>query len=135
MAWRKWLVVLVAAGFSACGVPEQKYKAAAAEAHAAMRDASEQRARAATAFKEIGELSAREASADAAKQRELAAELAKAYRQDRGVDPDLLGAAGYSEYQPITPNDKPEGRAQNRRIEISLATPPSELPALGTMAR
>ena len=50
------------------------------------------------------------------------------YLQARGVDPGLLGAAGYAEYQPIAPNDTPEGRAQNRRIEISLAAPPSALP-------
>jgi chemotaxis protein MotB len=41
--------------------------------------------------------------------------------QADGVNPDLLGAAGYAEYQPLAPNDTAEGRAQNRRIEISLA--------------
>jgi chemotaxis protein MotB len=50
------------------------------------------------------------------------------YLQERGVDPNLLGAAGYAEYQPIAFNDTPEGRAQNRRIEISLAAPPAALP-------
>jgi chemotaxis protein MotB len=44
--------------------------------------------------------------------------------QSQGVDPNSLGAAGYAEFQPISPNDTPEGRAQNRRIEITLATPP-----------
>lgn len=48
--------------------------------------------------------------------------------QDKGVDPTLLGAAGYASYQPVAPNDTPEGRAQNRRIEISLAAPLSALP-------
>lgn len=48
--------------------------------------------------------------------------------QAEGVDPALLGAAGYAEYQPIAPNDSAEGRAQNRRIEISLALPPSAIP-------
>jgi chemotaxis protein MotB len=44
--------------------------------------------------------------------------------QERGVDPTLLGAAGYAEYQPIATNDTPEGRAQNRRIEsASLRLP------------
>ena len=48
--------------------------------------------------------------------------------QDNGVDPTLLGAAGYSQYQPIAPNDTSAGRAQNRRIEVSLAAPLSALP-------
>jgi chemotaxis protein MotB len=50
------------------------------------------------------------------------------YLQDRGVDPAVLGAAGYAEFQPIAPNDTADGRAQNRRIEISLAAPPAALP-------
>lgn len=48
--------------------------------------------------------------------------------QAEGVDPALLGAAGYAEYQPIAANDTAEGRAQNRRIEISLALPPGAVP-------
>jgi chemotaxis protein MotB len=43
------------------------------------------------------------------------------FLQAAGVDPAKLAAAGYGEWQPIAPNDTPEGRAQNRRIEISLA--------------
>ena len=50
------------------------------------------------------------------------------YLASRGVDPRLLGVAGYSEYRPLVPNDSPEGRSQNRRIEVSLTaadyTPP-----------
>ena len=42
------------------------------------------------------------------------------YLQDKGIDPKLLGACGYSEYRPIAPNDTDEGRAKNRRIEIGL---------------
>jgi chemotaxis protein MotB len=41
--------------------------------------------------------------------------------QDGGVDPTRLAAAGYGEFQPIAANDTPEGRSQNRRIEIVLA--------------
>jgi len=44
------------------------------------------------------------------------------FLQGAGVDPGKLAAAGYAEWQPIAGNDTPEGRAQNRRIEISLAT-------------
>lgn len=50
------------------------------------------------------------------------------FLQAQGIEPARLGAAGYAEFQPIAPNDTPEGRAQNRRIEISLALPPSAVP-------
>ncbi len=42
------------------------------------------------------------------------------YLQDKGIDPKLLSACGYSEYRPVASNDADEGRARNRRIEISL---------------
>jgi chemotaxis protein MotB len=41
--------------------------------------------------------------------------------QDSGVDPTMLSAAGYGQYQPLVPNDTPEHKSQNRRIEIVLA--------------
>ncbi|MGE5189294.1 MAG: OmpA family protein [Gemmatimonadota bacterium] len=56
------------------------------------------------------------------------------YLQEKGVDPQYLVAAGFSEYRPIAPNDTPEGRAKNRRIEIVLtpyeaeAAPPRGTP-------
>ena len=40
--------------------------------------------------------------------------------QDKGIEPKILSAAGYSEFRPVAPNDNEEGRAKNRRIEISL---------------
>jgi chemotaxis protein MotB len=42
------------------------------------------------------------------------------YLQQKGVAPEMLGAAGFSEYRPLAPNETPEGRSQNRRIEIAL---------------
>ncbi len=57
------------------------------------------------------------------------------YLQERGVNPKLLGAAGYGEYQPIAANDTPEGRAENRRIEVSLAAPLQALPAAQAASR
>ena len=42
------------------------------------------------------------------------------YLQGQGVDPGLLSAEGYAEYQPVSPNDTDEGKARNRRIEIVL---------------
>ncbi len=41
--------------------------------------------------------------------------------QDDGVNPALLSAAGFGEYHPIAPNDSPQNRSLNRRIEIVLA--------------
>jgi chemotaxis protein MotB len=48
------------------------------------------------------------------------------FLQESGVQPTRLAAAGYGEHQPIASNDTPEGRSQNRRIEIVLA--PGEAP-------
>lgn len=39
---------------------------------------------------------------------------------EQGVKPDLLSAVGYGEYQPIANNNTPEGRAQNRRVDVVL---------------
>ncbi|MHB8872877.1 MAG: OmpA/MotB family protein [Myxococcaceae bacterium] len=41
--------------------------------------------------------------------------------QDAKVDPTILSAAGYGQYQPIAKNNTPENRSANRRIEIVLA--------------
>ncbi len=46
------------------------------------------------------------------------------YMQRRGIGPSMLSASGYGEYRPIAPNDTPESRAQNRRVEfVILETP------------
>jgi chemotaxis protein MotB len=42
------------------------------------------------------------------------------YLQDVGVPPERMVASGRGEYSPIAPNDTPEGRQKNRRIEIML---------------
>ncbi len=42
------------------------------------------------------------------------------YLQTKGVSPAMLGAAGFSEYRPLVPNDSAGNRSQNRRIEIAL---------------
>jgi chemotaxis protein MotB len=50
------------------------------------------------------------------------------YLESKGIDPRMLGAAGFGEYHPVAPNDSPEGRQQNRRIEIVLAPAESVVP-------
>ena len=40
--------------------------------------------------------------------------------QDLGIAPNRLAANGFGEFQPINPDDTPEARAQNRRIELKL---------------
>jgi len=46
-------------------------------------------------------------------------------QDEGGVDGAKLVAAGYGEFRPIAGNDTPEGRAENRRIEIVLV--PSDI--------
>jgi chemotaxis protein MotB len=46
---------------------------------------------------------------------------------ERGVRPETLSAAGYGEHAPVAPNDTPEGRARNRRIEIALVPDLAEM--------
>jgi chemotaxis protein MotB len=45
------------------------------------------------------------------------------YLQERGVDPGILSAKGRGDTHPIAPNDTPQGRRQNRRIELVVETP------------
>ena len=52
------------------------------------------------------------------------------FLQGEGVDPKHLGAAGYSEYDPVGDNNDDEGRKTNRRIEIVLMPNIEEMPKL-----
>lgn len=45
---------------------------------------------------------------------------------DRGVDPGHLSTVAIGKRQPVAPNDTPEGRARNRRVEFLIS---SSLPA------
>jgi chemotaxis protein MotB len=47
----------------------------------------------------------------------------------QAVDPHALSAAGYGEFDPVSSNDTPDGRAKNRRIEITLQPNLDELVA------
>src|SRR5208283_898761 len=39
----------------------------------------------------------------------------------QGVNPSLISAQGFGDADPVASNDTPEGRAQNRRVELTLA--------------
>jgi chemotaxis protein MotB len=43
------------------------------------------------------------------------------YMVSQGVKPDLVAAHGYGESDPVAPNDTAEGRAHNRRVELTIA--------------
>src|SRR5262244_4363759 len=43
------------------------------------------------------------------------------YIVSQGLNPDLISAQGFGDSHPIGPNDTAQGRAQNRRVELSLA--------------
>jgi len=40
-----------------------------------------------------------------------------------GLPPSHLSAAGYGEFHPVASNDTPEGRAQNRRLDVVILAP------------
>ncbi len=48
----------------------------------------------------------------------------------QGMNPKLLAAGGYGEFDPVVANDTTEHRAQNRRIEIVLQPNLADLPPL-----
>jgi chemotaxis protein MotB len=41
----------------------------------------------------------------------------------QGVKPDMVSSHGFGEANPVASNDTPEGRAQNRRVELTIANP------------
>ena len=51
-----------------------------------------------------------------------AAKLAR-YLIDKGVAGERLSIAGYGEYRPVADNSTPEGRQQNRRVEVIIKPP------------
>jgi outer membrane protein OmpA-like peptidoglycan-associated protein len=50
---------------------------------------------------------------------ELRARVIRGYLVKKGIDGKRLTWAGYGFIKPVAPNDTPEGRAQNRRVELS----------------
>ena len=47
------------------------------------------------------------------------------YLTSHGVKPDLVSAHGFGETNPVASNDTPEGRAKNRRVDITLTGEPA----------
>ena len=45
------------------------------------------------------------------------------YMEKKGVNRQLLSAVGYGEYRPLFPNNTPQGRTRNRRVEIVIKIP------------
>jgi chemotaxis protein MotB len=41
----------------------------------------------------------------------------------QGVNPNLVSEKGLGDADPVAPNDTPRGRAQNSRVELTLAGP------------
>lgn len=54
------------------------------------------------------------------------AESVKSYLVTQGIAADRVTAVGRGESQPIAKNDTPEGRANNRRVEIVVQPPENE---------
>ena len=50
------------------------------------------------------------------------AEAVMQYMISQGVKPELISAQGHGDSDPIAANTTPQGRAQNRRVEITLAS-------------
>ena len=48
------------------------------------------------------------------------------YFIQQGIDPERMSATGYADFLPLVPNDSPENRARNRRVEFVLEKKESE---------
>jgi OOP family OmpA-OmpF porin len=46
------------------------------------------------------------------------AQAVVSYLAETGIDASRISSVGYGDSKPLAPNDTPEGRAQNRRIEF-----------------
>lgn len=48
------------------------------------------------------------------------AEAVRAYLVSKGIAPGRIRTVSFGEARPVAPNDSPEGRAQNRRVELQV---------------
>ncbi len=56
---------------------------------------------------------------------EKRADAVMQYLISQGVKPDLVSAQGFGDASPVASNDTAQGRAKNRRVELSLGAPSS----------
>ena len=68
----------------------------------------------------IGEALRREGVASNQELSKKRADAVMQYLISQGVKPDLLSAQGFGDASPVASNDTAQGRAQNRRVELSL---------------
>lgn len=54
---------------------------------------------------------------------EQQAKIIKDYLIERGINDKRIRTVGYGQDHPIAPNDTPEGRKKNRRIEVAMSKP------------
>jgi chemotaxis protein MotB len=54
-------------------------------------------------------------------------EMIKLFIAQFAFPADRLSASGYGEYYPLASNDTPEGRAQNRRVDLVVLNPTPDL--------
>ena len=54
---------------------------------------------------------------------------------DAGMPADRISAASFGEFKPGKPNDSPEGKASNRRIEIVVVPDLSSLPGFDELKK
>lgn len=52
---------------------------------------------------------------------ERAINFMKILLENKELDPRKFSATGYGEYQPVATNETPEGRAENRRVEVLIS--------------
>jgi chemotaxis protein MotB len=68
----------------------------------------------------IGEALRREGVASNQELSQKRAESVMQYLVSQGVKPDLVSSQGFGDASPVASNDTTQGRAQNRRVELSL---------------
>jgi chemotaxis protein MotB len=47
-----------------------------------------------------------------------ATRIARLFLEMKAIQPDRISAAGYAEFHPVASNDTPQGRAENRRVDL-----------------
>lgn len=71
-----------------------------------------------------------------------ATRIARIFLDLKAMPPDRISAAGYAEFHPVATNDTPQGRAENRRVDLVILpraridlSLPGDAPATGAWRR